>query len=67
MARDHYNDGRKTAIAVLNEKVKEGWKREAAAKQLFLLADGGFNTTKAEKLFDAGIRAQLNDLGFQED
>lgn len=68
MAKDHYNDGRKAAIHYLNGMVSSSkTTRKEASVYLFDLASGEFNTTEAENLFDAGVRAQLKDLGFTED
>lgn len=67
MSKDHYQDGRKAAIAMINSRAKNGEARADIAKHLFTMADGALNTTEAENQFDAGVRAQLNDLGFIED
>lgn len=67
MAKDHYNDGRKAAISMINSRAKNGEARADVAKHLFAMSDGAHNTSDAEHLFDMGIRAQLNDLGFIED
>lgn len=67
MAKDHYKDGRQAAISMINSRAKNGEARADVAKHLFTMADGMLNTTEAENQFDAGIRAQLNDLGFTEE
>jgi hypothetical protein len=67
VAGNHYNDGRKAAISAINDYAKQGLSRQEAANSLFRLSDGEFNTSEAQCQFDAGVRAQLNDLGFKNE
>lgn len=67
MAKDHYKNGREAAIFSLNAMVRDGKTRKEASSYLFELSSGEHNTTEAENQFDAGVRAQLEDLGFTED
>lgn len=60
------NRGRKSAIKLLNER-NPGESRKQAAQRLFALAEGSCNTTDAERWFDKGLRAQLSDLGYEEE
>lgn len=57
--------GRQAAFELLNAR-NPGETQKQAAKRLFKLSSGECNTTDAERWFDEGLRAQLNDLGFEE-
>lgn len=58
--------GRKAAIKLLNGR-NPSESRKRAAQRLFQLSSGECNTTASERWFDEGLRAQLNDLGFEEE
>lgn len=58
--------GRKAAFKLLNDR-NPGEHRDKAAQRLFQLSAGDCNTTDTERWFDEGFRAQLNDLGFEEE
>lgn len=62
----HVERGRKSAFKLLNDR-NPGEHRKKAAQRLFALSSGEHNTTDAERWFDEGFRAQLNDLGFEEE
>ena len=58
--------GRQAAFDLLNARNATETKKQAA-QRLFQLSSGECNTTDAERWFDEGFRAQLNDLGFEEE
>lgn len=59
--------GRQAAFKLISEYATDGIGRKEAAQRLFALSNGECNTTDAERWFDEGLRAQLNDLGFEEE
>lgn len=62
----HTDRGRRCAFKMLNDR-NPGEDRKKAAQRMFDLSSGEHNTADAERWFDEGFRAQLNDLGFEEE
>lgn len=62
---ESFENGRQTADKLLAEGIAASRKEQDVADHIYAMGFGGFNETPTERAFDMGIRARLNELGYE--